>query len=427
MANNYKKLLSILTTLFITASIFAGNGINSPYSRFGLGILCDQSFGVNRQMGGLGYALRDSRYINLMNPASIAYVDTLTMLFEAGFSLQNVNFKEGSNKINARNASFDYIAMEFRLHKGLGMSFGFLPYSNVGYSFGSRNAIESNNNGLSASSSNSYNGTGGIYQPYIALGWQPQKNLSVGIMASYIYGDISHTAATLFDDTSIRSTSRYYTMDISNYKLDFGLQYYTKVGRKNGLTLGVVYSLGHDLKADARMIEQTTLSGVVHSSDTTNLHNSFKLPHTFGFGAVYAIGNKWKVGADYTLQQWGTSDFFGSDTGKGIDRSKVSLGAEFAPGKLYGNLFQRMSYRAGAYYAQPYTEVNGKKGCEEYGVSAGFSIPIVNKHNNRSHLHISGQFIHLEPKSSGMISENYLRINIGITFNEGWFTKMKVD
>ncbi|MBR6648269.1 MAG: hypothetical protein IKL29_02695, partial [Bacteroidaceae bacterium] len=96
MANNYKKLLSILTTLFITASIFAGNGINSPYSRFGLGILCDQSFGVNRQMGGLGYALRDSRYINLMNPASIAYVDTLTMLFEAGFSLQNVNFKEGS-------------------------------------------------------------------------------------------------------------------------------------------------------------------------------------------------------------------------------------------------------------------------------------------------------------------------------------------
>ena len=61
------------------------------------------------------------------------------------------------------------------------------------------------------------------------------------------------------------------------------------------------------------------------------------------------------------------------------------------------------------------TEINGKKGCEEYGVSAGFSIPIVNKHNNRSHLHISGQFIHMEPKSTGMIAENYLRINIGIS------------
>ena len=87
-----------------------------------------------------------------------------------------------------------------------------------------------------------------------------------------------------------------------------------------------------------------------------------------------------------------------------------------------------MSYRAGAYYAQPYTEINGKKGCEEYGVSAGFSIPFYNRNNKNSHatLHISGQYIHLEPKSQGMISENYLRINIGITFNESWFMKMKI-
>lgn len=427
MKFNYKRLSTILTTLAISATVFAGNGINSPYSRFGLGILSDQSLAVNRQMGGLGYALRDSRYINLLNPASIAYVDTLTMLFEAGFSLQNVNFKEGSKKINAHNASFDYIAMEFRLRKGLGMSFGFMPYSNVGYTFGNRNNAGSNNNGLNASNSNNYYGTGGIYQPFVAIGWQPLNNFSLGVMASYIYGDIAHTAATTFDDTSIRSTARYYTMDISSYKLDFGLQYGTKVGSKNYLTLGAVYSLGHDLNANAQLIEQTTLSGVVHSSDTASLNNSFKLPHTFGVGAVYSIGNKWRVGADYTLQQWGTSDFFGSETGSGVDRSKVSVGAEFSPGKIYGNMFQRMSYRAGAYYSQPYTQVNGKKGCDEYGVSAGFSIPIVNKYNNRSHLHISGQFIHLEPKSAGMISENYLRVNIGITFNEGWFTKMKVD
>ncbi len=423
----YKRLLSILAALLTTVAVFAGNGINSPYSRFGLGILSDQSLAVNRQMGGLGYALRDSRYINLTNPASIAYVDTLTMLFEAGFSLQNVNFKEGSKKINAHNSSFDYIAMEFRLRKGLGMSFGFMPYSNVGYTFGNRNSSTTNDNGLNASNSNSYYGTGGIYQPFVALGWSPAKNLSVGIMASYIYGDISHTAATTFDDTSIRSTARYYTMDISSYKLDLGVQYGTRVGRNNHLTFGATYSLGHDLNADARLIEQTTLGGVVHSSDTTALSNNFKLPHTYGVGVVYSIGSKWRIGADYTMQQWSTSDFFGSDIGNGIDRSKISLGAEYSPSKLYGNIFQTMSYRAGAYYAQPYTEVNGKKGCDEYGVSAGFSVPIVNKHNNRSHLHVSGQFIHIEPKSAGMISENYLRINIGITFNEGWFTKMKVD
>ena len=87
-----------------------------------------------------------------------------------------------------------------------------------------------------------------------------------------------------------------------------------------------------------------------------------------------------------------------------------------------------MSYRAGLYYAQPYTKINGMEGCDEYGVSAGVSIPLYNNNNNYSHgtLHISGQFIHLEPRSAGMITENYLRINIGITFNESWFMKLRV-
>lgn len=424
MTINSRRLLSILTTLIVAVGAMADNGSNSPYSRFGLGILSDQSLGVNRQMGGLGYALRDSRYINLLNPASIAQADTLTMLFEAGFSLQNVNFKENGKKINAHNASFDYIAMEFRLRKNLGMSIGFLPYSNVGYSFSNRSTVINNDAGNNASSTNSYNGSGGIYQPYAAIGWAASKRFSIGLMASYIYGDITHNVSTTFDDTNIRSRVRKYNIDASSYKVDLGMQYNTAINDKSSLTLGAVYSLGHDLNADANVIEQTTQNSVVQSSDTTDIKNSFKLPHTFGVGAVYGY-KKWKFGLDYTYQTWSTSDFFGED--KGTDRSKVSLGVEYAPNNMYGNIFKKISYRAGAYYSEPYTQVNGKKGCEEYGVSAGISVPIINSHNNRSLLHISGQCIHIEPKSAGMISETYLRVNIGITFNEGWFRKMKVQ
>lgn len=424
MTNNNRKLLSILTALLIAVTTFADNGINSPYSRFGLGTLSDQSMGVSRQMGGLGYALRSTRYINLLNPASIAHADTLTMLFEAGFSLQNVNFNENGKKINAHNASFDYIAMEFRLRKGLGMSIGFLPYSNVGYSFSNRRTNIDTDTDANTSNTNSYSGSGGIYQPFIAFGWAPFNNLSVGVTASYIYGDISHTVGTTFDDPNIRSRIRHYNIDISNYKLDFGAQYYIPLDTKNNLTLGAVYSLGHDLKADASVIEQTTQNGAVQSSDTTVIQNSFKLPHSIGVGAVFNHKN-WKFGLDYTYQTWSASDFFGED--KGVDRSKVSIGMEYSPNNLYGNIFKKMSYRAGAYYAQPYTEVNGEKGCDEFGVSAGVSIPIINAHNNRSILHISGQCVRIEPKSSGMISETCLRINIGLTFNESWFSKMKVQ
>jgi hypothetical protein len=37
-------------------------------------------------------------------------------------------------------------------------------------------------------------------------------------------------------------------------------------------------------------------------------------------------------------------------------------------------------------------------------------------------VHVSGEYIQV----SGPITENYFRLNIGITFNEAWFTKMKV-
>ena len=33
----------------------------------------------------------------------------------------------------------------------------------------------------------------------------------------------------------------------------------------------------------------------------------------------------------------------------------------------------------------------------------------------------------VSPKMKGMLEETYLRINIGLTFNERWFMKWKVD
>ncbi len=409
-----KKIFVLSMLLLSFIGIYADNGSNSPYSRYGVGLLSDQSLGVNRQMGGIGYGLRSNKYINILNPASFSEADTLTMLFEAGFSLQNVNFKEGSKRINAKNASFDYIAVEFRVCKNLGMSAGFLPYSTVGYSFSN-----TTNAGSNEESVNSYNGSGGIYQPFIGLGWKPFKGVSVGIMGSYIYGDITHEVGINFTNSTDRS--RTYNVSMKSYKLDFGAQYSTRLGQKHDLTVGAVYSLGHDLNAKAKITDITSSSSV-----TNNIENSFKLPHTYGIGFAYGYKGEWKFGADYTLQQWSSSSFFGIE--KGVDRNKISIGAEYTPSRLSNNIFKMMSYRAGGYYAGPYTEIKGEKGCEEYGVSAGISLPFFNNNNRNSHatLHISGQFIHLKPQAAGMITENYLRINLGITFNESWFMKLKV-
>lgn len=401
--------------VFSVIGVYADNGINSPYSRYGVGILADQGMGISRQMSGLGYALRSHRFINIQNPASFSEADTLTMLFEAGFSMQNVNFKEGNKRINARNASFDYVAIQFRLCKNLGMSAGFLPYSNVGYAFSS--SSQDKDDALNKHT-DTYSGTGGLYQPYIGLGWRPMPWLAAGVMGSYIYGDITHQVVYEFPNSTSRSTI--YNASIKSYKVDFGLQFIAKMANKHELTLGATYSLGHRLNADVTL-------------NNSEIPDGFSLPHTFGAGLAYKYDERLTVGADYTFQNWSTSTFFdktdnNESIGLGTNRSKISLGAEYSPNRISKNLFKMMSYRAGVHYAQPYTKINGKEGCDEYGVSAGISIPFYNSNNSYSHgtLHISGQFVHLAPRSAGLITENYLRINIGITFNESWFMKLRV-
>ncbi|MBR3916904.1 MAG: hypothetical protein IKJ49_07180 [Bacteroidaceae bacterium] len=409
-----KRTLTILLTILAFIGAYADNGINSPYSRYGVGILSNQSLGINRQMGGLGYGLRSRKYINIVNPASFSEADTLTMLFEAGISLQNINFKEGDKKINAKNASFDYLAMQFRIRKNLGMSIGFLPYSRVGYSFS-----KASGEGTTEASIDSYNGTGGIYQPYIGIAWRALPYLSFGLTASYIYGDITHNVGISFlNSTGMQKT---YDVSVNSYKLDLGVQYITRIGEKHGVTVGAVYSIGHKMSADATLTEANS-----SSTKEKKIKNGFRLPHTFGLGFIYSYDYKWKFGADYTFQNWNSSTFFGD--AKGTGRSKASIGVEYSPTKLSNNIFKMIEYRAGAYYAQPYTKIKGEKGCNEYGISAGISLPFYNNNNRYSHatLHISGEFAHAEPKASGMIAENYFRINVGITFNESWFTKMRI-
>ena len=84
----------------------------------------------------------------------------------------------------------------------------------------------------------------------------------------------------------------------------------------------------------------------------------------------------------------------------------------------------RVRYRFGASYATPYYYINGVDGPKEYSVSAGVGIPLVNYWNNRSILNISFQYARQEAKN--LIKENTFRINIGLTFNENWFSKWKV-
>ena len=156
----YKRLINFCLLTFIVVSAIAQNGSNSPYTRYGFGQLSDQSFGNSKAMGGISYGLRNGLQINAANPASYSAVDSLTFLFDAGMSLQNTNFQENGVKTNAKNSSIDYLAMQFRLWKRMGLTAGFLPFSTVGYNMSHNKSISSAEYGNPINALYTYKGDG---------------------------------------------------------------------------------------------------------------------------------------------------------------------------------------------------------------------------------------------------------------------------
>ena len=404
-------------------------GTNSPYTRYGFGQLSDQSFGNSKAMGGIAYGLRDGLHINAANPASYSAVDSLTFLFDAGMSLQNANFKENGVKTNAKNSTVDYIGMQFRLTKRMGMTLGFLPYSIVGYNMNKVQTVSNSEDqyGNTTSQLMSYSGDGGLQQVFVGLGYKVFNNLSIGANLSYLYGEITHMSKLTFSNANAYRSQLADKLEISDYKFDLGLQYTHKFDKKHAVNLGAVYSLGHDLNGTGYKIRETYLSEssypATQSIDT--IKNAFSLPQTLGVGFTYVYNNSLTVGMDYTLQKWGNTKFFNED-GKFQDRTKISFGAEYLPNSVGRNYLKRVRYRVGGYYSDPYAKVDGKEGAREYGVSFGFGLPL-EVFQGRSILNISGQYVKVSPKVKGMLEENYLKINVGLTFNDRWFMKWKVE
>ena len=414
---------------FFVMSAMAQNGSNSPYTRYGFGQLSDQSLGSNKAMGGIGIGLRSGLQINVSNPASYTAVDSLSFLFETGFTMQNANFSDGTTKLNAKNSSFDYLAMQFRLFKGMGMTLGFLPYSNVGYSFSSTEELPAQSIWDDPTTvSRSYNGTGGLHQACIGEGCEGLPKLSIGANVSYLFGNFTHKVSANFSDANIYPLARTYYAEISDVKLDFGAQYSLQLNKKGLLTVGATYSLGQDLHAINSYISQQKLNGsVVISDSVTKINKAFQLPHAFGIGATYEHDERLIVGADVLLQKFSETRFFGQE-GQLADRLKYSVGAQFYPDPTSNNFFKQMKYRAGAFYSKPYVKVNGQEAAHEYGIGAGLTIPISTWGwmTQRSIISISGEWVKIDPKIKGVLTENYLRLSVGLTFNERWFIKQKV-
>lgn len=415
----------MLAAVTLTAS--GQSSTKSPYSQFGIGLLSDRSQGMSRGMNGVGVGLRSGTIVNTLNPASYSAVDSLSMLFDAGLAGQITNFEEGRKRQNASTANFEYIVGQFRAWRNIGIAIGVLPISNIGYSYSSSNYIDANNGTVTST----FSGEGGLHEAFFGIGWRPQKSLSIGANIGYVWGDLSRTILSVGTSSSMATLSRQYSCSVNSYKADFGIQWNQPLSKQDRLTMGATLSIGHKLGADPELnIINTT------TSDTTSFHikDGLELPWSWAVGAAYNHSQKLTIAADLEMQLWSKAHLPSYDsnantyrTMSGLTRNRMRLGigADWSPNPMSRRYLNRVHYRIGAGLATPYYKINDQDGPKEFSASLGFGLPIQNGYNNRSVVNVSAQWVHAS--ATDFVTENTFRINIGITFNERWFAKWKVE
>ena len=441
----FSKIGSFILACAMCTNIWAqSNGSSSSYSRFGLGAMENQAQGYNKAMGGIGVGLRAGNRINTLNPASYSAIDSITLLLDAGMTGAFGNMKQNGSSVNIYQCKLDYVNIGLRLYRNLGMSVGFMPYTTIGYDFNTSSKVANDPNSLQTITSlTNYSGDGGLHQAYLGLGYKVFKELSVGVNASLIWGDYTHTVLQTYytggsSSTQYNGLNSIEIAEIRTWKLDIGAQYPLKLTPNDVLVLGATASIGHKIKSDATMTRFTDQQDEDATLDT--IRNAFDLPYTYGIGASWNHKNKLLVGLDFKQEMWGSCRSpqmisvggvprFDSQTGAYKNRITIAAGAQYTPDIVGRRYWKRIQYRIGANYSTPYLKVNGQNGPKEFALTAGFGLPLTNRssYDNRvSYVNVGMEWLRRAPSVSNQITENYFMLHLGVNFNEDWFRKFKI-
>ena len=399
--------------------------VNTPYSIYGYGMIGDRATSMQRQMGGIGYAMQSGRQINVMNPASYASIDSLTFLWDMGANMNMLWSKDVSGKTHGYGGGLDYVTMEFPLSKYMGMSIGMVPLTQVGYTFGDDIKYGTREN----------QGSGGITEAYAGISGKV-KGFSVGVNVSYDFGTIQNDvyATTAGSSGSSYQSVYEHIMQIRDWNVVAGVQYRLPVNRYNSLTVGATYSPKKSFHGNTWMtLQELKAQSVPDTVVYGSMKDRYYSPQTFGVGVAYTHEkvHRISVEADFTLQQWSDAPFSSLTDEAGqivfegmkfADRQRIAVGGEYTH-NIRGSYLERMPWRLGAFYTDDYLKIQGNR-MKEYGVSlgTGFTAP-----GGKTMINFGLEWRHRQTSPVNLLTENYFNIMVGVNFNEVWFFKRKIN
>jgi hypothetical protein len=441
------RILPVVFFSLTTLVLQAQPKINSPYSRYGLGDPIAQYFTSQAGMGGLTTASHDPHHLNMLNPASYAFLNTTTL--ETGLNAKYSKYASVSDRQSLWSGNLSYLALGMTLKSPInqvldktkspwqfGTAFALTPYSLVGYKTQTTTTTPDIGKII-----NNFEGNGGTYR----LTWgtaAKYKTTAFGLNLGWMFGKSSAQNYTNFlDSLPTYITNFKEDLSVRGFVWNAGLMHdfilkrdiNNKEINSEWITLGLTAESKHNLNGtkDNLIIRSRTrgATGNLTGADTISVNNgqsfNLTLPSAYSFSFQYVKANKLKIGVQYSIENW--SQYRNEAKPETLkNTSSVSAGLEYIPDATsYNNYSKRIRYRLGAYYRQDPRIINNEK-VNDTGLSFGFGIPVILPRQGTSYINAAFELGKLG--ASTAVSESYFRINLGFTLNDNsWFYKRRFE
>jgi len=445
-----KTVLLTLAMLTAAVSLPAQNGINSPYSQYGIG-LSNMPYNMPSvaALGGVAYTRTAMNMINPFNPASYAGIGKETMVFDMGLSIDMTTLRNGSQSQYDADGNLGYLAVGFPLTRWWKMALGVMPTTDVNYQSVSSSAINPG-----GEIKTRYEGNGGVSQIFwgsafnVLGGTDPRKpQLRAGFNIDYLFGNL--TRAVTFDFTANDTT---YMMDsrsqkdtyVKNLLMDLGVQYDQPLAGKYHLGVGLTVKPHRSMtvKDNALVYTFVTSAGSEYMRDTifpldggdSEFESSLEQPFTTGVGLSFQRDDKWLVAVDATFAPWSGMKYtenssysiFGQSPMRYGSNQRWALGVQLLGDKNAASYLRRITFSAGAHYESGRLQMQMTDGrdykLDEWGVGAGISLPM---RKGRSVLNISAAYSSMG--TTDLLRRDVFSIGISIGSCESWFVKRKYN
>ncbi|MCR5350999.1 MAG: hypothetical protein K6E35_00680 [Bacteroidales bacterium] len=430
-----KWFLTLFLVVFASFDAFGqAHGTYTPYSIYGVGDLSQPGSAYSKTMGGVGVAVRNNNYLNLINPAAVTARDSLA--FMADFSLYSDNkiFNQGGIRSASNTFNIGNLAMSFPLWHNTAMMVGVMPYSDTGFGY-SFDYTDPALIGQTGNISYSADGSGSIYKAFAAAGVTLfRKRLSLGVQWNLYFGQVSKTYYTTFVDASYSSIRNSTKGQITGNNFKFGLQYDQSIGTKHALTVGATYStsarLGGTMELSRLSGGDVAIDTLLYQVNTLGTDTRVNLAGEVSVGIAFREKGRWSAAFDYTRADWrncgldGSRGFMATNAFSASVAETYRVGFEIVPNRNDIRYYlNHVAYRAGAYHKKEYYQLNGQP-VTATGITLGVTLPIVNAYNG---LTLGVDFGQRGSLTGGQIRERYVNFSIGFNLYDIWFRKPQYD